>query len=453
MVEAPPGSGPTRSDQLDSDWGNRHLDSRTPRQNGRNRSPRTERSLDSAVALVQGAALIPIVAWDGTALWRVARVVAVSAVTASVIWFQRRRGSRLASFSVWAWGAVGVAVGIGIGVVHLLKAGMSVYAALALVCLLAGLTATARSLYSFVNPREDWHREGWRRLIAVPAAAVALILVYYPLTVSLIATNTPRVDLGAAVPSDWGLVFEDVTFPTPDGVDLSGWFMPGSNGAAVVILHGGGGGSNRTSVLSQARVLVDHGYSVLAFDARGHGRSGGDGMDWGWYGDLDIAGALDFLESLPEVDPGRLAAVGLSMGGEQAMTAAASDTRIKAVVAEGATNRVLADDDAFLPSHPGRWVNIAADWIKYGITDWITGARPPMALTSTVIAIAPRPVLLITAGTVADEGRAAANFQAAAPTSVEVWNVDGASHTSGLATAPTEWETRVIGFLDQAIGN
>jgi uncharacterized protein len=441
MIEAPPG-------QPDSGAGDRHLDSRTPRQSGRDRGPRTERSLDSVVALVQGAALIPIVAWDGTALWRVARIVAVSAVTASVIWWQRRRGSRLASFSTWAWGAVGVAVGIGIGVVHLLKAGISVYSALALVCLLAGLAATAHTLFALVD-----RREGWRRLIAVPAAVVALILVYYPLTVALIATNTPRVDLGATRPSDWGLAFEDVTFPTPDGVELSGWFMPGSNRAAVMLLHGGGGASNRTSVLSQARVLVDHGYSVLAFDARGHGRSGGDGMDWGWYGDLDMAGAINFLESRPEVDPGRLAAVGLSMGGEQAMTAAASDPRIKAVVAEGATHRVLADDDAFLPSHPGRWVNIAADWIKYGITDWISGARPPMALTSAVVAIAPRPVLLITAGTVADEGRAAANFQAAAPTSVEVWNVDEASHTSGLATAPTEWETRVIGFLDQAIGN
>ena len=458
MIEAPPASGPTRSSQPGSGQpgsgaGNRHQDSRTPRQNGRDRSPVRWRSLESAAALVQGAALVPIVAWDGTATWRVARVVAISAVTASVIWFQRRRGSRLARFSTWAWGAVGVSVGIGIGVVHLLKAGMSVYAALALVCLLASLAATVRSLFGFAHTRETWRREGWRRLIAVPAAAVAVILVYYPLTVSLIATNTPRVDLGAAVPSDWGLVFEEVTFPTADGVELSGWFMPGSNGAAVVLLHGGGGASNRTSVLAQTRVLVDHGYSVLAFDARGHGRSGGDGMDWGWYGDLDIAGALDFLESRTDIDRGRLAAIGLSMGGEQAMTAAASDPRIKAVVAEGATNRVLADDDAFLPSHPGRWVNIAADWIKYGVTDWITGARPPMALTSTVVAIAPRPVLLITAGTVADEARAAANFQAAAPTSVEVWNVDGASHTSGLATAPTEWETRVIGFLDQAIGD
>lgn len=42
---------------------------------------------------------------------------------------------------------------------------------------------------------------------------------------------------------------------------------------------------------------------------------------------------------------------------------------------------------------------------------------------------------------------------AAAPNSVDVWNVEGAGHTSGLATAPTEWEYRVIGFLDQAVGD
>ena len=437
MIQAPPVSGAER----------RGTAGGTPRKRVTRR--RLLLRFAGTVSLIQGIALAAIVMWDGAALWRIARVIGVLGVTAVVVWRQRPERSGSASlFTSLAWGAVGVSVGVGIGVVHVVKAGASVYAALALVCLLTGLVATGRAFVGLVALLK-----GWRRLIAVPAAAVALILVYYPLSVALLATNTPRVDIGVALPTDRGLAFEDVTFPTPDGVELSGWFMPGKNGAAVVLLHGGGGGSNRTAVLAHAKVLVDHGYSVLAFDARGHGRSGGDGMDWGWYGDLDIAGALHFLESRDGVDPSRIAAVGLSMGGEEAITAAASDLRIKAVVAEGATNRVLADDDAFLPTHPGRWVNIAADLIKYGVADWISGARPPMALTSAVVAIAPRPVLLISAGTVADEGRAAVTFEAAAPHSVEVWNVKGAGHTSGLTTSPTEWEYRVVGFLDRAIGN
>jgi pimeloyl-ACP methyl ester carboxylesterase len=400
------------------------------------------------VALTQGVALIPVVAWDGTYQWRIARAFAVLATAAVVLALQRLGGSWLATLSAWAWGLVGVAVGIGIGVVHLTKAGPSVYAALALGCLVTGLIASARTVFKFVN-----QRQGWWRLLVAPGAIVGLTFLYYPLTVALIATNTPRVDIGASRPSHLDLVYEEVQFSTPDGIRLSGWFMPGSSGAAAVLLHGGGGSSNRTAVLAHARVPVKHGYSVLAFDARGHGRSGGDGMDWGWYGDLDIAGAVDFLGSRQEVDPSRVAAVGLSMGGEQAITAAASDPRIKAVVAEGATNRVLGDDDAFLPDHPGRWVNIVADWVKYGIADWISGAEPPMALTSAVVAAAPRPILLITAGKVADERRAAINFWAASPNSVRVWNVPGANHTAGLATAPTVWETLVIGFLDEALKN
>jgi hypothetical protein len=59
------------------------------------------------------------------------------------------------------------------------------------------------------------------------------------------------------------------------------------------------------------------------------------------------------------------------------------------------------------------------------------------------------PFLLITAGTVTDEHRAAEAFRAAAPDRVAVWNVDGATHTAGLDTDPSEWERRVIDFFDE----
>ena len=110
------------------------------------------------------------------------------------------------------------------------------------------------------------------------------------------------------------------------------------NHAAVVLLHGAG--STRSSVLDHAVVLANHGYGVLLFDARGHGRSGGRAMDFGWYGDKDVTAAVSFLQTRPDVDDDLIAAVGLSMGGEEAIGAAASDRRIRAVVAEGATHRV-----------------------------------------------------------------------------------------------------------------
>ena len=65
--------------------------------------------------------------------------------------------------------------------------------------------------------------------------------------------------------------------------------------------------------------------------------------------------------------------------------------------------------------------------------------------------MAPRPVLLITAGSVADEGRAAARIRQAAPGTVQVWTVDEADHVAGLATAPAAWGRRFTAFLEDTL--
>ena len=94
-----------------------------------------------------------------------------------------------------------------------------------------------------------------------------------------------------------------------------------------------GAGSTRTAVLAQAAVLARHGYGAILVDTRGHGRSGGHAMDFGWWGDRDIAASVSFLASQPGVHAGAIALLGESMGGEQALAAAGSDPRIRAVVA------------------------------------------------------------------------------------------------------------------------
>src|SRR5690606_31236702 len=205
------------------------------------------------------------------------------------------------------------------------------------------------------------------------------------------------------------LAYSDVAFPTADGVTLRGWYVPSTNGAAVVLLHGAG--STRSNVLDHATVLADHGYGVLAFDARGHGGSEGRAMDFGWYGDEDIAAAVSFLVDLPDVDAGRIAAVGMSMGGEEAVGAAAADDRIRAVVAEGAQQRVAADK-AWLSDEygPAGWLQEQLDRLTYAATDLLTEARPPIALRDAVAATS-APVLLIAAGDEPDEDHSARFIQ------------------------------------------
>jgi pimeloyl-ACP methyl ester carboxylesterase len=225
--------------------------------------------------------------------------------------------------------------------------------------------------------------------------------------------------------------------------------VPSRNGASVVLLHGAG--SPRTAVLDQASTLGAHGYGVLLLDARGHGNSAGRGMDFGWYGERDVAAALDFVAGRPGVASDRIGVVGLSMGGEVAIGAAGSDPRVRTVVAEGATNRVAADK-GYLAAYGVRGqIQRGIDWATYAVAGLLTAApQPPPLRESAADAQSdgtPTPMLLITAGNVDTERLAATYIEQAAPEAVEIWTVPGSGHTGGLRTDPEEWERRVVGFL------
>jgi dienelactone hydrolase len=174
-------------------------------------------------------------------------------------------------------------------------------------------------------------------------------------------------------------------------------------------------------------------------------------MDFGWYGDADIAPAVAFLTATSDVAEGRIAVVGMSMGGEEAIGAAAAVPTIRAVVAEGATGRTGGDRLPLRPAGVGRWFSAVFYWVQDTTADLLSGASRPIELSSAVVAAAPRPMLLITGGTVAQERTAGRRLRDVAPDRVELWEVPGAGHTAGLATAPEEWERTVIEFLDRTV--
>ncbi len=353
---------------------------------------------------------------------------------------------RLRAVASTVVGALGSAIGVGVGLPHLSKRGPVVTTALGLAALVLGLVLLVAGTVVLSGTTR-----GWRRLPPVLGALVVLGTSLLTVGQAVAATQVPPTRLGSARPVDLGLRSEDVEITTGDGVRLSGWYLPSTNGAAVALLHGAG--STRTSVLDQAALLVRAGYGVLLYDARGHGRSEGRAMDFGWFGDRDVAAAVTYLVERPEVDDDRIGVVGLSMGGEEAIGAAASDRRIHAVVAEGATNRV-AGDKAWLSDEHGvqGWLQEQLDRVTYGITDLLTSADPPITLRRAVHEAAPTPVLLIAAGEVDTEQQAARFIAAGSPAAVQTWVVPGAGHTGGLDTDPDGWEERVVGFLDEALG-
>jgi pimeloyl-ACP methyl ester carboxylesterase len=391
-----------------------------------------------------GVGLGYLVSRSGTPHWQLVRLLVTAGLTGVALLGQWRLGATGRALLALASGLVGTAVGLGIAVPHLAKSGMMLTTAAGILTLASGVVLLVLGGASLVRRARPWHR-----LVVVPALLVALFVSVWTLGQATLATNVPRTEVGAAIPADRGLAYADVAFGTADGVTLRGWYVPSDNGAAVVLLHGAG--STRSNVLDHAAVLADHGYGVLAFDARGHGGSEGRAMDFGWYGDDDVAAAVSFLVEQPDVDADRIAAVGMSMGGEEAVGAAAADDRIRAVVAEGAQQRVAADKRWLSDEYgPAGWLQEQLDRLTFAATDLLTEARPPIALRDAVAATR-APVLLIAAGDEPDEAHSARFVQEGSPATVEVWVVPGAGHTDGLATSPAAWERRVTGFLAEAL--
>jgi uncharacterized protein len=364
-------------------------------------------------------------------------------VTALAVWFARRAGRAGQGAAALPLGIAGTAAGLGVAAGHLTKAGLDAAAVAAAIAGTASLFLLIWGAVALVRAAP-----GWWRLLAVPVALAVAWFVLVPLTVAVIAVNRPPGPLGPATPAGYQLSYQNVALRTNDGVRLSAWYIPPRNGAAVVLLPGSG--ATRASVLGQAAVLARHGYGALLLDTRGHGLSGGHTMDFGWWGGRDIAPAVSFLDRQPGVRPGKIALLGESMGGEQALVAAGSDPRVRAVVAEGAEGQQVADHGWLPPGLDGALTR-GMEWVQYTAAGLISGAPRPMSIPDAIRATAPRPVLIIAGGAVADEPVAARWFRAASPGTVRVWIVPHSGHTEGLAVAPQAWEAQVTGFLDAAL--
>jgi dienelactone hydrolase len=398
----------------------------------------------AAATAIAGVALAVLTGHDGSPRWQIVRVLAVAALTAAAVAMESRLGDRACGRLAAALGVIALAVGAGF-VPYLVKDGPSIVAAAGVVDLVAGIgLAVAGTVVGTRGQRAS------RQIGAGVGTVAAAVIVIFVVAPAVAATNVPHPDLGAT-PASRGLDYETLTLTTDDGVRLAGWYLPSTNRAAVVLLHGAG--STRSDVVDEAAVLARHGFGVLLLDARGHGHSGGRAMDFGWHGDSDIAAATGYLANRPDVDPQRLGVVGMSMGGEEALGATATNNLIRAVVAEGATARSAADE-AWLSDEYGlrgllqEQLEHAQDWV----TDSLTSASVPTSNRAAVEASGDIRYLLITAGDVPDEGHAAAHVAAGAPDRVQTWTVRGAGHTEGLETQPDEWEGRVIAFLTDALG-
>ncbi len=173
-----------------------------------------------------------------------------------------------------------------------------------------------------------FRRHRRRRLLAVLAVVVlAAVAVIIGVVVSRSPAIQTRSQFVLGTPEAGRRVELDTTL-----------YLPARTPApAVLLAHGFGGTKN--SVAGQAQDLARHGYVVLAYTARGFGRSGGlIHLDAPAYEVHDASLLVTYLTRLPQVQrragKPEIGVAGSSYGGALALLLAGTDPRIQAVGAD-----------------------------------------------------------------------------------------------------------------------
>lgn len=172
----------------------------------------------------------------------------------------------------------------------------------------------------------------WLTMAVVAGMLLAAGLSAVYLADSFTRSRRTRVQ---GTPADLGLRYEEIQFLTADRLTLRGWFMdsPGAR-ATVVLVHdlGATRAERARSLLYLQRDYVRRGFSVFAFDLRGHGESGGKRDTLGRDERLDVQAAVAYVRRRAGGTP--IFLHGFGFGAALALEAVAHGTDVTGIVAD-----------------------------------------------------------------------------------------------------------------------
>lgn len=295
----------------------------------------------------------------------------------------------------------------------------------------------------------DVKRKGWATRLAISAVLLlTVVLLAVGWVASERAIHPKAAHYAQGAPDFPELRPQDIAFESRTHTKIAAEFFPGARRAVIVLSHGYG--DNKVQMLPYADFLHKRGFSILTYDMRNRGESGGDAVTLGALERADLMSAVDYLMSRPDVDHDRIGALGVSLGGSTTLLATADDPRIKAAVDDSgfsdAPRVIEASFEHFIGLPPFPFAPIALQFVHLR-----TGVDPNRIRPMDVIAkISPRPLLIVHCmeDKVVPPDNSDRNF-AAAGEPKQFWRIPTGGHIDGIRVAREEYRRRVGDFFEQ----
>ena len=231
-------------------------------------------------------------------------------------------------------------------------------------------------------------------------------------------------------PAILGLSFETVSFKAADGVPLSAWWIPaGSPRGVLLFCHGNAG--NISHRLDSIRIFNRLGLSLLIFDYRGFGESGGSPTEEGLYRDAEAA--WQHLIQEKGVSPAEMIVFGRSLGGA-----------VAAWLGRTHNPRALILESAFISVQEAARDLLPGFLVSFFVPDQYPTLRNLTAAQCPVLIIHSREDEII-------PFRHGPALYAAAPNPKEFLEIRGSHNRGFLDTLPI-YEAALDSFLSKSLG-
>ena len=289
------------------------------------------------------------------------------------------------------------------------------------------------------------------KIIAISlATSLSLALASAPVVGEMVATAAPLFSKNDNLAiRQLGLPYEQVEFPTRDGLKLRGWFIPAGDPHAPAVVYAPATAHDQRQGISLVAPLHAAGFRVLLFSYRGTGGSQGNrlGFSYGYRESQDLDAAVCYLYEVRKIR--RISVIGHSAGAVSTILSAARNPRIGAVVAASPYSSL---EDIWMDNRPAIFPPPLYRLFLHVFELRKGFSRQSVRPLDVIERIAPRPVMLVFGQ---DDQRitslqAERLIEAARQPKQVVW-LEGASHSQVQSPGLVQLMGRIVAFFRESL--